>query len=264
MSMSIKLVKGMLIATALGVAAQASAMDLGYKATIYDGNGPVGEDNEVEPGMLNQQNWDMEGFYYNDTTDVLSMIGGFDVVNGEIDPATGDVVTAGDIFLSTGTPVYGDIHGQSGPQVVKNTFGYDYVVDVDYAAGTWELLSLDSTADVLTAFMGTNQGSNPFQYVGNGTATGINGSFSLTTATDAEVGYTGGTHYVMSIDLSDLAAQTTQDTVFYSHFTMGCGNDNLMGSYMVPEPTTLALFSIGIAGLWFSRRKQNSSNTLSA
>jgi len=263
--MSIKYFKGMLIVGALGFAANASALDMGYDVTIYDGAGAQGEDGEVEPNMLNAQRWDMEGFHFNYTTDTLTMVGGFDLINGVYDGHQGKTYTAGDIFLSTSTPVYGDIDGNGGMEVVDNTYGYDMVLDIDYSAGSWELLSLDETAQVITADLPSNEGSSPFQYQSGGVATGISGTFDLSTATDAETGYEGGTHYVLSLDLSDLIKQTANDTVFYAHFTQGCGNDNLMGSWQVPEPTTYALFMMGIAGLWFSRRKQNSakSNNLS-
>jgi hypothetical protein len=37
-------------------------------------------------------------------------------------------------------------------------------------------------------------------------------------------------------------------TEFYAHFTMGCGNDNLMGkgSYSVPEPGNMILMGTGL------------------
>lgn len=40
-------------------------------------------------------------------------------------------------------------------------------------------------------------------------------------------------------------------TTFTTHFTMQCGNDNLMGTgVIVPEPTSLLLMGMGCLSLW--------------
>jgi len=72
-------------------AAQVSAGDI----TIYDnrgtGTGWYGgnEDQEVEPGMVNTQAWDLEGFFLQGNS--LSMVGGFDFKNGYEGYKSGDI-----------------------------------------------------------------------------------------------------------------------------------------------------------------------------
>ncbi|MBN2231700.1 MAG: PEP-CTERM sorting domain-containing protein, partial [Deltaproteobacteria bacterium] len=62
------------------------------------------------------------------------------------------------------------------------------------------------------------------------------------------------THYILSgLDLSFLP----DGTEFTSHFTMSCGNDNLMGNGVVaPEPGTLLFVGAGIVGLLGWRRRR--------
>jgi len=251
--MNSMLIKGLVAASALGLAVQASA----YEVTIYDGEGVAYEDGETEPGMANSQVWDLEGVFLENKN--LSMVGGFDYQNGVAGFPT---YTSGDIFLSVGnTPVYGNgaVKATNGFDHVANSFGYNYVLDMDYSNNSYQLLAIDAQTTVSTAYLASNHGSSPFQYVSGGTYV-EGGNFSISTATDAQTGFTGGNHFVLGgLDLSTLLDSAANGTRFYSHFTMGCGNDNLMGSWEVPEPATIALLSMGLFGLWFSRRKQSAS-----
>jgi hypothetical protein len=268
LEMNKTLLKGMVAASTLGFAIQAQALDLGYEATIYDGNSEdpalypwngMDEDNEVEPGMSTGQEWDLEGFFFDNASNSLSVVSGFDLLNGESDG--GKVYTSGDIFLSSTTPLYGDIHGPDASNtVVDNSYLYDYVLDIDWAAGSYSLLEIDAATKVLTADVWDNQGSNPYAYVSGAVATVGAGTFTVDTATNAETGFKGGTHYVATFDLDSLLSEAAAGSTFYSHFTMGCGNDNLMGKFEVPEPTTIALMTLGLAGLWFSRRRKSDSS----
>jgi hypothetical protein len=229
--------------------------DLGDNITIWDsdgylGSGVGGEDNETEPGMTNNQNWDMEGFFLTDST-VLTMVGGFDFVNGVPGYAS---YTSGDVFIALGDnphPAPAD---------------YDYVLDVDWVAGEFDLRPLigdaSDVSDVLVA--GNNPDSNPWQYTGSTALSLLHGSVGLlgSTYTNSEVGFLAGndTHFAASFDLAVFEGQG-----FTVHFTMGCGNDNLMGltegtsgpprDPVVPEPASITLFSIGISALMWKRRK---------
>ena len=124
------------LALAIGVAmvpSSAFAIDLGINMTSYDGVSNNSswntwyhsqEDQEVEPGAVSGQDWDLEGFFYNGT--VLNMVGGYDFVNGLAG------TTAGDIFLD----VAGYDRGHAS--------GYDLVLDLDFIDMAFDVIALDS------------------------------------------------------------------------------------------------------------------------
>ncbi len=87
-----------------------------------------------------------------------------------------------------------------------------------------------------------------------GSASAISLGNNITIFDSSEVGgLTGDSHNAVSVDLGFLDHGTT----FTSHFTMGCGNDNLMGeATLAPEPATMALFGIGLIGLAGIGRKK--------
>ncbi|MBU2865329.1 PEP-CTERM sorting domain-containing protein [Reinekea forsetii] len=258
--MNSKWIKGLVAASTLGLALQANAGMFGTDVTISDKNHSGTnwysdrEDQEVEPGMVASQVWDLEGTFVDGN--VLTLVGGYDFVNGQ------GQFDSGDLFLSTGTPVYGDIHSgkSNGNHSEKNKYGYNYVLDLDFTTGSFDILAIDSDTDVLGSWYQQNEGSSPWRYEAGGTKVG-SGSLDVESGlTDRETGFQGGNHYAMSLDLTELYAQLGESTTFYSHFTMGCGNDNLMGNWtVVPEPATFALFGMGVFGLLIARRKGGSA-----
>lgn len=244
----------------------AFALSLGDNITIsdenYSGTGWYGnhEDQEVEPGMQHTQQWDLEGFFLQENT--LNMVGGFNFKDGC------EGYTSGDIFISVDDkPIYGDIHltgnndvysSYNGNKLVTNSYGYDYVIDLNFISGTYNVISIDSDTVLQKSFYQLNEGSSPWKYNNqnnNGKIIG-GGSFSfLKNLSNGDVGFLGDSHYALTgFDLSFL----DPGTEFYSHFTMGCGNDNLMGqgsTAPVPEPSTLVLFGAGGGLFWLAGRK---------
>ncbi len=250
--------------------------DLGDNITLWDGsgngNGKHGrlEDGEVEKGNLFTQAWDLEGFFQN--RNQLTMVGGFDFVNGVKDPNyrfDGGLpsLSSGDIFLAaSGTPVYGPgaQPNQGGNAVVENLNGYNYVIDLDFATKKYTVYSIGPDAEVKTSWFKSNSGSNPWIYWAGGasiasgsmTLIGYDANGNPQPLSDKEIGYglQGSSHFGVSVDLGFLPAGTD----FYAHFTSQCGNDNLMGqgNTPVPTPATIFLFGTGILGLVLFPRKR--------
>lgn len=244
----------------------ALTLEIGTQITINDKNQSgtkdwhknTAEDQEVEPKNAIGQMWDLEGFFLKGN--MLSIVGGFDFVNGQAG------FKSGDVFLDVNkNAVYGAINGGSnGYKTVSNKFGYDYVVDLDFVGDKYNVYAINSSSKVDTAYYASNQGSSPWQYnaANNNGLFIASGSFSIKKGlSDSDTGFLGDTtkkpnsHYALEgIDLGFLGA----DMDFIAHFTMGCGNDNLMGAGKtapVPEPATMTLLGLGLLGFVRARKK---------
>jgi len=253
----------------LFVAGSVEAGFYGTEITKYDGLTPNGlgaakEDNETENGMVQSQAWDLEGFFLQGKS--LTIAGGYNFYTGK------DGMDAGDIFIDTnGDAVYAPntIPGYNynpGYKTVSNSyFNYDYVLDINWAGGTFNIVKLNTDSTLQDTEYGEqyNKASNPWIFVSGGTV--INGTtpIGFNTYGKASVGNTGfndwsgdgaGLHYVATFDISAIGSDLNNNLLF--HNTMECGNDNLIGA--VPEPGTMMLLGMGMLGLAvYGKRRMN-------
>lgn len=249
--------------------ASSYALNLGNDITVFDGNikqytsnewwKNTNEDQEVEPHMTARQNWDLEGFFLNGLD--LSLVGGFDFINGAPGyPQFG----SGNIFISIDDN-FGTAQNINTPsplnefQEVNDNFGYEFAIKLDFYDFTYSVYELQSDSLVKTVYYLLNEitqpSSDPYLYLSGGVLKSAGNNFTYQKdMDDDDVGFLGGDHNVISgIDISFLTTLNsyTDESVFTFHFTMGCGNDNLMGQSPlnpVPEPATLFLFGTGLAG----------------
>jgi hypothetical protein len=243
-----------LVFSAVMLAANVSAANItisdnrtGTGSSWYStGSGQGAEDQEVEPGMIANQNWDLEGFFLEEKT--LSMVGGYNFKSGY------DNMKSGDIFLDTSNPldaIYGGIPRTSTTTYANN---YDYVISFGrnsngILTGNYNVYSLANFHGTLLDVLSYNQrSSSPWRYNPNLNSDQSleNGTFTFTSGlSNLDTGFLGGTHYsIGGINLSFLPNGTT----FIAHYTMECGNDNLMGkgTAHAPEPSTLILLGSGL------------------
>ena len=160
----------------------------GDKDKRIDQNGvKTREDQEVEPGMLVDQKWDAEGFFQNGTE--LTFVGGFDYVNGVWD--NGEFFGAGDLFIDiNGDADFGNIHRAAGGDLeTDNNYGYEYVFDIDWANGTYDVYNMKPDSTTIMADVRQNEGSSPWQYDAsdNNDTLITSGAFSVTEYTEAEI-----------------------------------------------------------------------------
>ena len=227
---------------AQGLASEITIWDNQASATGNSFHTSMDEDQEVEPSAVADSAWDLEGMFYENG--ILSIVGEWNFIG------TLSNIGSGDIFISTtGSAIYGSsITSSSTNTLITNSFGYNYVFDVDwesyseqYGYGTYYLRKIDETTLLNSTQLGSG---NPASYAG-GDDEGLIyvGQFTFT-QTD-EVDYTGTTHYMVSnFDLTQIPGFT--DT-FIAHFTQECGNDVIMGQ--VPEPATMLLLGMGLLGI---------------
>jgi hypothetical protein len=190
------------------------------------------ENQEVEPGNVAGQVWDMESFVLNGS--ILTMTGGYNFTK----PSGYGGFRPGDLFF--------DVDGVG---------FYDFVAVIGDAASTYNVYYLDDNSNTYDVFYSQNIFSNPWKYKDGGTLiksgeTALYGSFSSEE----------GIHYTLDIDLSWLENYLMNGDTVTLHYTMECGNDNLMGQYIydpVPDAgNSLAMMGVVAIALYSVRRSR--------
>lgn len=235
---------------------------------FYTGTGQGREDNEVEAGSSPGQDWDLEGMFIVDTSgyefeddfdNYLIMVGGYDFANGN------SGYTSGSIFIAVGEePEFGDDDYPDG--TTMGHYGYDYVIDVNWETGEWAAYGGDQ--DVFLSAFDFNDNSNPWKVDNpNGKDNIADGDAYAENFEGDFMGKTGSNpgddndHYAVMFEIDWLAEEVDDDSEVWFHFTMGCGNDNLMGHWEdgpnpgdeVPEPASILLLGMGLTSVIGSR-----------
>jgi len=237
-----KLMTGMLTGLVLFGASTSMAVYMGGNITIEDNdNQPSSgswytaghEDQEVEPYAATGQMYDMEAFFLDE--EKLTIVSGYNFWSPPYN------MLPGDLFVAIGDPstvLYGDPiqNTTDNGTAIPNSFGWDYVFDMNFTAMTYSLYAINGQSLVSTINTDGMGESNPWRYASGGQFI-TSGTFDRSwagTLTDAQVGngLLGGAHYGVSLDLSVLnLAPETEVTV---HWTEQCGNDNIMGNGTTP------------------------------
>jgi hypothetical protein len=237
--------------------------------TIPDGlgGGGTGTGNEVgetEPNTVNTHAWDNEAFVIQGNK--LVLISGFDLKNGYGGFASGD------LFINTaGTIPTGTIFtGADGYRMINGNGGYEYVMDLNVTAGTFNVvdISVGTGVTLKSGYYRQNDGGNPFAYLGGGTKVvenqGLTYLSGLTTAQvqaayGADVSTSGNNNYVLEFDMSWFNAAVPGGDLL-THYTFGCANDVIVGQasggFDVPDGgSTVMLLGLGMIGLLWSQRR---------
>jgi len=255
-----------------------SSLNAGENITIsdtiwnstYNGGSPAlgrgGEDNETErlvngTNTYTGQKWDFEGMFWNNSTNKLTLIAGWDFANGVVHG--GPNVQVGDLFMGS----WGSLANNSNPAAGK-LFSANEVLafsrDTTNDNTNNSLKSSGGTYNKVTGNFTTNgttdvSQSNPFSYKANGTVVS-DASFKYSIGSVTGSGFSSWElpadtgHYFMQIEGLTFA-EIAGDIM---HITLACGNDGGAGNVPVPEPGTMMLLGFGMLGLAvYGKRRMN-------
>lgn len=223
---------------------------------------PSKEDNETEATTLTGQKWDFEGMFWNNATKKLTLIAGWDFINGV--EYNNSRIFIGDLFLGKWDGTYNN---------GTNKFLANEVLDFARVSSANDKFATTANADgtangTYNKVSGTLNSqdptdisySTPYKYKDGGNRD--NTTYNYTTGLVTDTTFAGwnniNTHYFLQI--SGLTADEISGDIL--HITLACGNDTGRGQVIidtpndiVPEPSTFVLLGAGLLGAGFMRRR---------
>lgn len=242
------LIINLLISASLAISAiSASGVDI----TINDGQTKrkryatdprpgIDESGTTSFNTISNHDWDLKMWAYDDKTQILSYVGGFDIRYGY------DGYVIGDIFFDTKQGV-NDVPRPSNSNGYFNYTnpGFEYAIAFTGFSGnnlTYNVYQLSSNSQVTTSFFKANHESDPYKLVIDNTLTLVDwGVAPVNYVPDALANISFNTNIgtnSASYGLNSLAqfnVSFLNNRNFDVYLTQSCGNDLLVGSYSVPE-----------------------------
>lgn len=239
----------------------------GSSSGWYRGTTGVAENDEVEPGTVTGQVWDMEAFLLDFANAKLKVQAGYNMTAGYGGYYSGDIFidVNGDARWGNAITTDASSGTSNGYFTVANSqYNWDYVISFGRNSGGgagqgggsltggYEVYKLSGTSSEVEVYYDLNNRSNPLRYLSGGTLVTTGGGLTqASTGSGSTLSYTLG-----EIDLGWMDGKLIADQPVTFHYTMGCGNDLLMGqaaNFHVPDGgASVGLLGLGLAALGVS------------
>lgn len=252
-------------------------LDEGWTQFQADG---AAEDGANGPGV-GGQGFDAEYLFYRQDGSVVSIAlqTGFDVVDGEyhysgIDYFSGDLALSfdGDVTLSDETTYeygvdFGLLTKNYQDQNVNFTSGelvdvaglYKIATNASGVVNGWDIGVVGGAASGTGAGSAGHHESDPFaidEIDMAGTLADFDASALNFSTTALQGSGSEGDNYYRIVTF-DTAGFNFDIAAIDVHWTMSCGNDNINGTFSVPEPESVAMILLGLFGLMVARLRKS-------